>query len=832
MVTNLSRKIFGIVVLSALSIWSIFTFDIHLGLDLSGGSRIVYRFDFEKAVAEGQISEQEDHQAVLQQTAMIFQKRLDGSGMADIPIYPQGDSSLVVELPDRSKEEVEAVKRTIINQGSLQFRIILDSSDDLGLDGEIEKFRNWRTANPDLEAVAFNRVAEPAGGPREGILWYPLSANALAKEAAGTGGMRVAPDLSAIPVRNEGVLRNTGPEDPDSWDFSGSGLSYVGPSVDRFGFGVVAFEFKEHRKSAFADFTEHFRDRAMAIVLSNEVDSAPNINERLPGSGVISGGSIGGGFSQEDVMELVTVLRTGSLRIKPQLESESFVGPSLGQDSIDTGISSATFGGATVLLFLLLYYWMNGLVACASLAFNAFLLVGALFFTQATLTLPGLAGLVLTIGMAVDANILIFERVREERKRGREVPQAYKNGYERAFTTIVDANLTTLITALILYQVGTGPVQGFAATLSLGIVTSLFSALVFSKVLMHGLVFGKNKIIKEVRMIGALAGARTIRFTSARKVMGLVSLLLVAGSTWLFAGNADQMLGIDFAGGSAARVQLSESTEIGTIRSALPGFSVTQYQTTAGQSSSTSSDMFLVKKKLTAEQRAAFHSGSSEAVDLQTSFKNELETKLVGLLDSNDPFPELNTVGPRVSGEIQQKAVQAILLSLIAIIIYMNFRFKEYRYGIAAVIAVFHDVMIALGALALADSQGWVNVEINLEIIAAFLTIIGYSLNDTIVVFDRIRENLPRRSEGFRHIIDISITQSLSRTILTSLTTFFVVGVLFVANRPMHNVLEGFSFAMLIGVVVGTYSSMMVASPLLLFLDRYARVKKVKVGDD
>jgi preprotein translocase SecF subunit len=208
-----------------------------------------------------------------------------------------------------------------------------------------------------------------------------------------------------------------------------------------------------------------------------------------------------------------------------------------------------------------------------------------------------------------------------------------------------------------------------------------------------------------------------------------------------------------------------------------------------------------------------------------------LESKLSGLLHATDPFPEINTVGPRVSGEIQQKAVQAILLALIAIIIYMNFRFKEYRYGIAAVVAVFHDVLLSLGALALVASMGWVRIEINLEIIAAFLTIIGYSLNDTIVVFDRIRENLPRRDESFPKIIDLSISQSLNRTILTSVTTFFVVSVLFISNRPMHNVLEGFSFAMLIGVVVGTYSSMFVASPMLLYLDRFAKKKLLKAKD-
>jgi preprotein translocase SecF subunit len=270
------------------------------------------------------------------------------------------------------------------------------------------------------------------------------------------------------------------------------------------------------------------------------------------------------------------------------------------------------------------------------------------------------------------------------------------------------------------------------------------------------------------------------------------------------------------------------------MRDLLPGYSVTSVQS---RDESNVDRTYLVKKKLTAEQRSLTEGDNMKAgSDLAADMLNELSVKLVGRLplkadgsiDMTAAFPEKNTVGARVSGEIQNKAVQAILLSLIAIIIYMNFRFKEYRYGFAAVVALFHDVLFTLGALALFSKMGWVTVEINLEIIAAFLTIIGYSLNDTIVVFDRIRENLPRSKGSYHEIIDKSINQSLSRTILTSVTTFFVVAVLFFANRPMHNVLEGFSFAMLVGVIVGTYSSMFVASPLLVFFDRWSRKHHVK----
>lgn len=819
MVPNLPRKLFGIILVSILSIWSMVAFNIHLGLDLSGGSRIVYKVDFEDAIEKQQIGVNEDRRALLQQIASVFQRRLDGSGMADIPIYPQGEDQIVVELPDRTKEEVEQIKSIIVNQGSLQFRIVLNASDDLGYAAEIEKYSTWRTANPDAVPTDFNRVDEAAGGPRSGVLWYGLSDNAPPQTAPN--------GLDAVPVRNEGAIRNTAPDDPDSWDFTGAGIEAVFPSADRASRPAVGYKLKSSRGTAYADFTEEFKNRAMAIILSGEVYSAPEIEGRIPGQGIITGGL--GGFSVEEMTEFITVLRTGSLPIVPVLDSESFVGPSLGTDSIASGTKSAIVGLGAVFVFMLAYYWTNGLVAALALAFNAFILIGALYFTQATLTLPGMAGLVLTIGMAVDANILIFERVREERKRGREVMQSYKNGYENAFSTIVDANLTTLITGIILFKVGTGPVAGFAATLSLGILASMFSALVFSKVVMHYLVFVK-RAITEVKMAPALWADKHIGFTSKRKIAGIFSAIVIIGGLFVLASEFDHMKGIDLSGGSVARIELKEAKPISEVRDLLTAsegeYQVVLVRTDEDVAADVSRE-FMVERTLTPAERTSYLDGTTAGQDLQAAFQEELLSVFGDSLSADEPFKEISTVSPRVSGEMQQKASLAMLLSLLSIIVYMNFRFKEYRYGIAAVIAVFHDVLVTLGIMATFSMLGLVQVEVNLEMVAAFLTIIGYSLNDTIVVFDRIRENLPRQKGSYAQIIDLSINQSLSRTILTSLTTFFVVAVLFVYNRPMHNVLEGFSFAMLIGVVVGTYSSMFVASPALLFLDRWARQKRL-----
>ncbi|MBC8329302.1 MAG: protein translocase subunit SecD [Planctomycetes bacterium] len=836
MVPYLSRKIAFIVLLTVVSIWSMFEFSMNLGLDLQGGARIVYSLP-EK---EANLQAGESMAQIVGETIQVFQKRLDGSGMKDVSIVPQGDNGIVIEMPGRDQSELNRIKDTIINQGRLEFRIVAEATDpEYDLNFEAEKFRTWRAANPDAPVIAFNGVDEAAGGRHRSLVWKALTEGAAQQPNVGP-----VADLLAVPLRDQTEINEGGAAgSDDSWHFTGDQLQRAQlNNHQNTGELVVEFEFQQHKKLAFEYFTGTYEGRGMAIVLNDVVDSAPRINSPLKGGGFIEGGGVAG-FSHDEASELVLVLKTGSLRVAPKLESQSYIGPQLGEASIKIGEWSAALGGLLVLLFMLAYYRLNGVVACASLLFNGFILLGALSFTQATLTLPGLAGLVLTIGMAVDANILIFERVREERKRGREVAQAYKNGFERAFTTIIDANLTTLITTLILWKVGTGPVKGFAATLSLGVLTSMFSSLVFSKVIFHGLIFGKGgSKIREVKMAKAFGGEAHFGFLQKRKVAAFASIGLIVAGIVMVGVEGGSMLGIDFTGGSVVKVQLKEPTASKAVIDALPNnYSVTTVEVEGeeGLPAGTSSH-FQIKIKATAaalaeaEVAAGLEAEAAAGLEAEggseTWVEHDLKAKIGGLLHADAPFLEINTIGQRVSGQIQQSAIQAILLSMIAIVIYMNFRFKEFRYGIAAVVALLHDVLFTMGALAVFHYLGLVNVDVNLEIIAAFLTIIGYSLNDTIVVFDRIRENLPRRSGSYMEVINLSINQSLSRTILTSVTTFVVLLVLFLANRPQHNVLEGFSFAMLVGVVVGTYSSMFVASPMLVFLDRWAKKKRVAVG--
>jgi len=832
MVKNLARKITGLIFFSVLAIFAIFKYDLNLGLDLRGGARLVYSFNFDKALADGQISPEEyaNKAQLIQQMADVFAMRLDSSGLLDVPVVPLGDDRIVIEVPGSDQAAIVQIQKVMLNQGLLDFSIVATEADDVGLSVERGKFETWRDAHLEEDIGVFNKLSEAEGGPRAELRWMSIKESEQA-------GIVISGSLTrgCVPLLRQIALRPqmTG---PDAWDFTGGDLSYVGPTMDRTGLPAVAFTFQQSRRTAFSEFTDEYTGRLMAIVLNGMVSSAPEINERLPGQGIINGGT--GGFNQDERQELITVLRTGSLRVLPELESESVVGPSLGADSIDAGVKSSIIGALIVVLFMIWYYRLNGVVASLALCFNGFLLLGAMYFTQATLTLPGLAGIVLTIGMAVDANILIFERVREEVRRGRDVPQAYKNGYENAASAIIDSNLTTLIAAAVLFGVGSGPVKGFAATLGIGILTTLFSVLVFSKVVMHHLVF-RSKTLTKVSMVGFLDRDWKIRFLDKRYIAISFSLIAILGGLIFFAGRSQQMLGIDFAGGTTARITLTEAHDITEVRGRLPGYAVVGVGSVENGSSYLA---YQVKKTLSPEQRAEQKRSTEVEAgkDPTQDMVDELLAAMVGWLplgadgqvDEKLAFPEVNSVGARVSGEIQTTAVRAILLSLILTIVYISFRFREYRYGFAAVIAVFHDVLFALGALAVGDALGLVTVEINLEIIAAFLTIIGYSLNDTIIIFDRIRENMPKmQNRSYKEVIDLSINQCLGRTILTSLTVLFVVLVLFFANRSFHNSLEGFSFAMIIGVMIGTYSTMFVATPLLITFDRWSRTHRVN-GDE
>jgi len=577
-------------------------------------------------------------------------------------------------------------------------------------------------------------------------------------------------------------------------EMDGSMIANAAIGVARMGGWEVSLQMTGAGKKRFADVTRANLKKQMAIVLDGVVQSAPTIQ------GVIGDGraSITGRFSKKEVSELVAVLNAGSMPAKLEFMSESFVGPTLGEDSIIKGIQACLYALIAVFIFTGIYYLLGGIITNVALAINLVLLLAFMAIFGATMTLPGIAGIILTVGMCVDANVLIFERIREELKSGSGLGLAVKQGYDKAFITIVDANLTTLITAFILAQFGTGPVKGFAITLSIGIICSMFSALFVTRTCIQSLI--ELGMLKKLSMLN-LVGNTKIPFVSFGKPALIISFILVVLGMGLFLKDVNKHLDIDFTGGTLIQFQLPNKTNIKEVRAKLSSqnkmyaeAAIQSYAATEADKGATSVDQFTVRVPARTAEEVEM-----AKVDIEKAFGLEKQLR-------SKTFPRIETVGPVVANELKSSAVISIVLAILVIILYITMRF-EFKFGVAAIIALVHDVSITLGVFALAEKK------ISLPMIAAILTIIGYSLNDTIVVFDRIRENMLKMSKAsFADILNASINQTLSRTLLTSLTTFLVVVILYLFGG---GVIEDFAFTLIIGVIAGTYSSVFIASPIL-----------------
>jgi preprotein translocase SecF subunit len=498
--------------------------------------------------------------------------------------------------------------------------------------------------------------------------------------------------------------------------------------------------------------------------------------------------------STEEARDLALLLRAGALAAPIEIVEERTIGPSLGQDNIDQGFESVVIGLVLVMIFMAAYYRLFGLIADLALITNLVLIVAVLSILQATLTLPGIAGIVLTVGMAVDANVLIFERIREEIRNGNTPQASIHAGYEKALSTIVDANITTLIAAIVLFGFGTGPIKGFAVTLFIGILSSMFTAILGSRALIN-LIYG-GKRVRKLSVGGGLTlgkgkGARVFDFMSKRKIAMVLSgaaLLIALGAIGVRGLN----FGIDFTGGTLVEVGYEEPVDMTAVRDALAGAgfgdATVQYFGTprdvlirlAPQEEATSA-------QLSDRAFAALEAASDTPVDLR----------------------RVEFVGPQVGEELTEDGGLAMLYALIGILIYVAFRF-EYRFAVGSVIALVHDVIFTIGVFAL------LYIAFDLPVLAAVLAVIGYSLNDTIVVFDRIRENFRKMRKGTPvQIVNTSLNETLSRTLVTSLTTLLVLIALFVFGGE---IIHGFALALIVGVVIGTYSSIYVASTAALML--------------
>jgi SecD/SecF fusion protein len=963
MLENVGRKVALIVILLLVSIGLMVFPDqpFRLGLDLQGGTRIVYRFDFEGARQRGDISPSEDPAEILAQQREILRNRVDPTGIVDPTIRTEGSDRIVIELPGSAVESTsqvettlakdidaladdslvlangngfsssgvievgreqiryerrdgntlyglkrhnngvqeahatgqgvrlvnsDAIRAAIENLGELAFVLVAEDRDFSGkstdLNSQRTKLETWQAANPGVPVVAFNLVPPDKDGPDPALRWYPTR---FAED--------VGPPMAVLaPKTPEETIR-------------GEDLQRIYYATDSFGYPAVGFEVRPERVEDFADFTGDNVNRRMAIVLNDEVRSAPTLNSKLVGGGIIEGR-----FKDQEVKNLVTVLRSGSLKLKPTLESDERVGATLGDDYVQRGLYSSLIALGLVVLFMIAYYRRLGVFSALALLTNLVMFMGGLAFLQATLTLPGIAGIVLTVGMAVDANILIFDRLREEAEKGRNPKQAAKAGFDLALSAIIDANVTTFLTALILYKLGTGPVRGFAVTLMIGILTSVFAALVTTRVFVH---LALLKGAQRFRMGRWMADA-SFDFLSKTRIAVAGSVLVCVGGLVAFATLSDEeKLGIDFTGGVEAQIETAKPEAIDTLRArvaAIPGIGdkaeVKPVLNSAGEGGYT---QFRVQFKTLSSETAvgrgeelrpviqealkdilladpiqvALHpEGEQARVEGQLFFQTQpsqveaqacleaaglkdvtvaigervgafqiagttsvgrSEAELRSAIDSafrepasggtfrfSLPIPSFSQVGPQVVSELRDKALLALAVSLFITVIYIRVRFAEYSYGIAAMVALVHDVLVTLAALSIGNHFGIVNGEISLAMVAVFLTIIGFSVNDTIVIFDRVRENLPKSNLPLRDVLNKSINETLSRTIMTSLTVFLAIAVQYVWNIGTGNVLESISFAMLFGTLSGVYSTVYIANPIFLWLETRSQSRKTDGG--
>ena len=571
----------------------------------------------------------------------------------------------------------------------------------------------------------------------------------------------------------------------------------------------------------------------VAIVLDKEVYSYPVVRQQLGFNSEISGN-----FDIVEAQNIASILNSGQLEAEVLFRSSEYVGPSLGKESVTKGYNSFLIALVFILLYMIFYYAHAGVASNLALIINMFFIFGALAAFNATLTLPGIAGIVLTIGMAVDANVLIYERIKEELSQNKGLSLAVRDGYKAAYSAIIDANLTTLLTAVILFYFGTGPIKGFATTLMIGIMTSLFCAIFITRLVFESRLAKKKRIFFSNRLTNNLFRNTNISFIPRRKWAYVFSIILITvGLVSLFTKKLD--LGVDLQGGRSYLVQFQD-TDI--------DISTTDLRNDLGNLFVTDND---VKKYPEVKKSGDF--GVNNQVKITTSFKRqdefreevkdllikglmtyqnkeseyELEKKIASqeerLPDFSSFFKIISEqeVGPTIADDLRKSAFLSVLFALIVIFAYIFIRFRKWQYSLGAVVALFHDVLIIISIFSLFYGILPFSLEIDQAFIAAILTVIGYSLNDTVVVFDRVREYQKTKVGDGKVIVNNALNSTLSRTVNTSLTTIVVLLIIFIFGGE---VIRGFMFALILGVIVGTYSSLFIATPVMVDTSKMKKI--------
>ena len=708
----------------AFSVQQFVDLKIPLGLDLKGGTSFLLKL----TPPDGKTLSPD----MLGQAVEVIRKRVDAMGGSEPVIAPQGDNRIMVQIPGLdSKDKIDAQREQLQRVAKLDFSSVLPASQ---------------------EQIAAIEAGEQLLNPAYVIKTYKS-------------------ERQGKPVEVKLLVR----KNPEvSGDHVTSAVAYY----DQQGYGV-SLQLDAEGAKRFDEVAARHVGEQLAILLDGEVISAPQLQvAQYHGRAQISGN-----FTEKEARDLASSLEN-PLRVPVSIENTRTVSSSLGADSIKSGILAGLSGLVLVFAFVIVYYRIPGLIAFVGLLVNIVILLGTMAMFQFVLTLPGIAGIILSIGMAVDANVLIYERLREETAAGKSLSAALENAYDKAFSAIFDANVTTLITALILFWQASGSVKGFAVTLTLGIIASMFSALLVTRTLFRWMIekFGLSKM----SMLD-LIPKKKFDFLSKRTISAVVSLVLIGGSIAVVAVRGQGNLGIDFRGGDLLVVDSQPTIPVDEARKALEGSGL--------------GDVTIQFEREGMKEMLSIRSpaGTSPKIfdDLTKAFPDRGVTQV-----------SQEEVGPQIGTEFALKAIWALVLGMVGILIYVTIRF-EFSFALATVVALLHDVVITLGLFSL------IGGELSLVMVGAVLTIAGYSVNDTIVVFDRIRDGLKQGERGSTQtLMNTAINETLGRTILTGGTTLLSVGALYFFGGA---VLRDFSFAILVGILVGTYSSIFVASPIVLW---------------
>ncbi len=737
---------------------------VKLGLDLKGG-----------VVATLKIKDEADvSQENLDEVVKIMNRRLNAFGNKETIIRKVGERRVEIQIPGTSSKENDDIINELQRPAVLKFTKV------------------YRGDGP---AALVDEDDNPLEMEEDGIVYV---AKALESKE------------ESKPTINYWVKKYEEAE--------GDIIENAFPSQDNTGGWEVSMEFTDEGGEEFARITQEIADEnartnsigQLAIVLDGKLESAPTVKERIDGNAVISGD-----FTSAETRALAAILNN-PLKVPLEIDEMYEVEGTLAADALASSLKACLLGAGLVVAFMSVYYFIGGFLAVISVGINVLLVIAVMAYMDATFTLPGIAALVLTVGMAVDANILIFERIREELRSGKSPSAALAGGFDKAFSTIIDANVTTLITAFILIGFGTGPVRGFGFTLSIGIVASMFCALVVSRFLLDFLVnvLG-SKIMISMKQIEKSDTRTEIDFHKYRKIAFLCSwCIVIAGITSVYQ-NKDKILGIDFTGGTQRVLYYNPDHKISSAQIEK-----------AAQDVSASQEIEL------GEIQHQYGSGEESKRLYLTTENAESNRILVNELNATYPQAELRLkaetqISGSVSAEIQNNAIKSVIFALMGILLYVALRF-ELGYAVGAVVATIHDVLMTVGLFVMLGATGLCSGQFTAPMLAAILMIVGYSINDTIVVFDRIREELLMNPViNLRKIIRIAINRVLSRSVLTSVTTLMAATSLWIFGA---GVIKDFAFVFVIGIVTGTFSSIFIASPIFFWWHRGDR-KHVEEGE-